>query len=68
MFSCISRKLNYNHAFSADKMRELCKQAYSTIPIEEQRVVSNNLDWDKYFENITVDNKHLIGIKKTKVC
>jgi len=58
VFSCISRKLNTNNAFSLPKMQKLCDAAFTQSCGKKLKIehilVENNLNWKDYVEPLCI--------------
>jgi hypothetical protein len=67
VFSCISRKLNNNNAFSLPVMMRLCDEAYKTKSVVEHIVLTNNMNWNDFIGSLAIPKTQLVaGINEVR--
>ena len=61
VFSCISRRLNSNNAFSLPEMMRLCDAAYKTKSVVEHVVLQNNMNWHDFLEPLFINEQQFVS-------
>ena len=69
VFSCISRHLIHNHAFSLLKLQALCDKAYSTKSIVQHLVMDNSCNWTEFMKPLVIPKEQFVaGISQVHFC